>query len=256
MKHVPIDFENYFEPFFGGGALFWHLRAKFSFFRATLADINSRLVTLYTVVKRNPDALLEELSKSIYKVDQKVFYKHRSNYAIDDASDIQIAAWYLYMNKTCFNGLYRVNSKGQFNTPWGHKKPGTIIVDPDLLSVCSRALARAHIECDPFDVSVKTAKKGDFVYFDPPYLPISQTSSFTKYHLSDFTWEDHVRLHDTAAVLKKRGVRVLISNSANPEIVKLYSKSKVKFDIHRVKAARSINSKGDGRGKITELMIT
>ncbi len=247
---VPKEFGTYYEPFVGGGALFFALRPD----QAVLSDANERLIRTYRAVRDEPDRVVHLLhrSKAKHEKDSKTFFtKARAFFNGGGASDADVAAPFIYLNKTCFNGLYRENSLGKFNVPIGaYKDP--VICDEKNLRACSTALQGADVRCGDFAAVVARAEPGDLVYFDPPYLPISATSSFTGYTADGFALRDHRRLRDLALELKARGVHVLISNSAAPAILDLYQAG---FTVTTVQAARSINSKGSGRGKISELVI-
>jgi DNA adenine methylase len=245
LKHVPSRYGRYFEPFIGGGALFFALRPSL----ATLADMNERLIRTYTGVKDDVDRVVELLKT--YPHDEKFFYRMRK-VEIDARPDAEVAAWFIYLNKTGFNGLYRVNRKNRFNVPFGrYENPK--ICDARTLRACSVALAKAVLRVDDFEKVARRARRGDFVYFDPPYAPLSATSSFTSYTSSGFGIDEQTRLRDLARALKKRGVHVLLSNSSAPSVRALYTRG---FDVFEVSATRMVNSKASGRGAITELVIT
>ncbi len=241
---VPETFGTYHEPFVGGGALFYSLRPE----RAVLGDNNPELVNAYCVVRDDVEALIEGLGTHRYEKGHFLAVR-----ALDPGklSPIQRAARFIFLNRTCFNGLYRVNGKGQFNVPFG-RYANPIICDAANLRACSTALQGVDVRREPFESVLERAVAGDFVYFDPPYLPISATSSFTGYTEDGFGLADHRRLRDVAAALKERGVHVLLSNSAAPAIRELYADG---FEVKDVLAARAINSKADGRGAVTELVI-
>jgi DNA adenine methylase len=244
FKHVPAKHGRYFEPFVGGGALFFAMRPR----RAVLADVNERLVRAYRGVRDDVDAVIALLKK--YPHDPDFFEKTRSR-AVDDGTDVEVAAWFVYLNKTGFNGLYRVNKDDRFNVPFGrYENPK--ICDAKTLRACSEALADADLKVGDFEKVANGARRGDFVYFDPPYAPLSSTSSFTSYTSSGFGIDEQQRLRDFALKLKKRGVHVLLSNSSAPSVRELYARD---FDVSEVAATRMVNSKPGGRGAITELVI-
>lgn len=244
-SYFPKRFSNYFEPFLGGGAVFFHLQPR----RAFLMDINPELMNVYQCVRNHVHELAILLEQHRDRHSQDHYYQMR---ACIPTSSIERAARFIYLNKTCFNGLYRENSKGQFNVPMGrYKNPG--ICDPDLLYAASRSLQRANLQLAPFEAILDYAHtRQDFVYFDPPYYPISATSNFTAYNRYAFKKEDHIRLRDTFVELAQRGVKVMLSNSDCEFVRELYAE----FTIHTILAARAINSKAQRRGKITELLIT
>lgn len=243
--YFPKRYSTYYEPFLGGGAIFFHLLPT----RSLLVDINAELVNVYRCVRDHVDGLIERLRVHRDRHCSEYYYHLRSRH---HGSAIERAARLIYLNKTCFNGLYRENSKGQFNVPMGrYKNPG--IFDPELLRAVSYALQRTQIEVAPFDLVLDYAQgPRDFVYFDPPYFPLSATSSFTAYSRHTFKQEDQIHLRDTFVELAQRGVKVMLSNSDCPFIHELYQG----FNIHTIWAARAINSKASRRGKITELLIT
>ncbi|MFO0591105.1 MAG: DNA adenine methylase [Polyangiaceae bacterium] len=247
--HSPSSFRRYHEPFVGGGAMFFHLAQKKHLQRgAVLSDNNERLIRAYKGVR---DAVEEVISLLREYPHEKDFYLKMRERPIDQHSDAEVAAWLVYVNRTGYNGLYRVNQKNRFNVPFGdYANPK--ICDPENLRACSRALKSATISCEPFDLVAERAEKGDFVYFDPPYVPLSATSSFTSYTASGFGHHHQQKLADVARSLKARGVHVLISNSNAPLVRTLYREG---FVMVEVQCARSVNSRADGRGKIVELLM-
>ena len=247
--HAPATFGRYHEPFVGGGALFFHLAQKRTLPRgAVLSDNNERLMRAYQGVRDSVEDVIHLLKS--YPHDKDFYLRMRAR-NIDDRPDAEVAAWLIYVNRTGFNGLYRVNQKNEFNVPFGdYTKPK--ICDPENLRACSRALAKADLRCEPFDLVAERAEPGDFVYFDPPYVPLSATSSFTSYTANGFGLPHQQKLRDVARALKSRGVHVLVSNSSAPLVRELYGEG---FFTVEVKAARSVNSRGDGRGKVVELLM-
>lgn len=242
-QFCPPKFGCYHEPFVGGGAVFFDLLPE----RACLSDANVRLMRTYQGVRGEVEAVIRLLST--YPHDKDFFLDLRER-AIDSAGDAEVAAWMLYLNRTAYNGLYRVNSKNRFNVPFG-RYDNPKICDPANLRACSSALSAAELRTAGFDDVLDRAERGDFVYFDPPYVPLSRSSSFTSYTEQGFDAESQVRLRDVAATLKRRGVYVLLSNSASPTVLDLYKD----FEIHHVKALRAVNSKISGRGHVVELLI-
>ncbi|MGF1493344.1 MAG: DNA adenine methylase [Microcoleaceae cyanobacterium] len=246
--NFPKYFRTYYEPFLGGGAIFFHLRPQYSI----LTDFNPELINVYCCVRDHVDGVISELREhefNHFQYQQSYYYAIRAS---EPTEKVQQAARILYLNKTCFNGLYRENSRGKFNVPMGrYKKPR--ICNPDLLHVASEALQDSQIEAKPFNDILQVADSShDFVYFDPPYHPISATSSFTAYNRYAFREQDQVRLAHVFRELANRGVRVMLSNSNSPLIHQLYQD----FPIHQIKAIRAINSNAQRRGAITELLIT
>lgn len=239
----PKSFKRYFEPFVGGGAVFFHLLPP----RAMLSDLNSELINCYATIRDDVESVIEALRK--HRNDKHYFYDVRT---LDpsELSNAERAARLIFLNKTCFNGLYRVNSKGQFNVPFGkYKSPK--ICDATNLRAVSAALRTVFIAPGPFEIILKHAGKDDFVYLDPPYQPISKTSNFTSYTKTSFRAEDQARLAEMMKTLTRRGCKVMLSNSDNPYIRDLYRD----FKIVTLKATRAINCKGDKRGHVNELLI-
>lgn len=258
FARIPKKFGTYYEPFVGGGALFFALRSSLGMSRRyVLGDMNQNLVITYREIRDRPHDLIRRLRGM--KNTKKFFLAVRaidleSMHEATPGRDSARAARLIYLNKTCFNGLHRVNRAGQFNVPFGGY-PNPKICDEENILACSRALKKVALYNQTFSETVADATEGDFAYFDPPYFPLSLTSNFTAYDLAGFGWSHHVALHDTALALKKRGVHVMISNSASPRILELY-KSSGAFKVDTIHAARSINASANGRGKIPELLIT
>ena len=247
---LPDEFNNYHEPFLGGGALFFKLFRENRIRQAYLSDLNSELIDTYLAIRDHVDEVIDELSR----------YPHETDFYYDlrlkdpDSMDLPLkAARMIYLNKTGFNGLYRVNSKGKFNVPFGRYKNPKYYDKKNLLAV-SEALQGVKIGCKPFETVLDNAKSGDFVYFDPPYAPLTSTAYFTSYQANGFSSNDQKRLSDVSRELGIRGVFVLVSNSNAEIIFQLYSPNN--FITHEVMATRAINSNGDKRGKLIELIIT
>ena len=246
IERVPDTFGTYFEPFLGGGALYFSQRPE----RAVLADVNTRLIRTYRGVRDRVDDVIGLLRQ--YPYDSKFYYDLR-RVDIDSASDAEVAAWFIYLNKTGYNGLYRVNRGNGFNVPFGRYANPTICDEPTLRA-CSAALTTVgQLLVSDFEVAVEGARRGDFVYFDPPYVPLSVTSSFTSYTSDGFGPKNQVRLRDVARRLKEEGVRVLLSNSSAPFVRDLYAEG---FGVEEVAATRMVNSRASARGAVTELVIS
>ena len=252
-RHVPAGFSHYCEPFLGGGALLFHLQPE----RALVNDINAELINVYEVIRDDADGLIAELKK--HRNNEKYYYRIRkwdrtSGYG--KLSPVQRASRIIYLNRTCYNGLFRVNSKGHFNVPFGrYRNPG--IVNEKTLRAVSAYLNKSEIdfECGDFLDLEKKIKRGTFVYVDPPYHPVSKTSSFTSYADHGFAEADQVRLKEFCErLVADKNCYVLISNSYTGFIRKLYSGPG--FEIRKINAVRSINSVGSMRGKIPEALIT
>lgn len=234
---------RYFEPFVGAGALFFSVRPA----NAVLADVNPDLVATYRAVRDSVSALVRLLSS--YPRDPDFYIAMRAS-STKGWSDIKVGARFLYLVRCGFNGLWRVNSKGQHNVPFGDNKGP--VCDESTLRLCSTALRGVSIENLDFEKLLDRAVAGDVAYLDPPYIPLSETSSFTGYALKGFTFDDQVRLRDSAVAAKKRGVHVVLSNSSAPAVRRLYAKH---FTLHPVSVRRAINSKTDARGAVKEVII-
>jgi DNA adenine methylase len=244
----PDQIETYYEPFAGGAAVFFALVARGKFKRARLSDQNEDLIRVYTALRDDAHTVIHELEKLCHaKPTEKVYYEIRASRPTKAAAR---AARMLYLNRTGYNGLYRVNRSGEFNVPYGrYKKPN--ILDPGRLLATAGALQGVELAVEDFEQSCKKAKRGDFVYFDPPYVPVSKTASFAAYHSVAFTLAEHERLAKTFARLTKKGVAALLSNSDTPQTRELFSA----FDTHTVHAKRAINSNGARRGTVPELLV-
>jgi DNA adenine methylase len=246
-KYIPKTFKAYYEPFLGGGSVFFHLLPK----SAILTDINQCLINTYCAVRDDVNSLIEllwEHQENHQQSPQNYYYKIRAEKM---ATPLEKAARFIYLNKTCFNGLYRVNNSGEFNVPLGsYKNPK--ICSTELLISASKQLKNAIIETKPFTHVLDGATAGDFVYFDPPYHPISATSNFTSYSCGGFSEKNQLELRDTFKKLAEKDVKVMLSNSDCPFIKEIYAG----FNIHKIWAGRSINSHTDKRGKISEVLIT
>jgi DNA adenine methylase len=247
-KHLKLEpGAAYHEPFIGGGAVFFHLQPK----RATITDSNERLIRTYKGIKKNVEGVITRLRAYAAKHEKRFYLSMRARDIDATDDDVEIAAWFVYLNRTGYNGLYRVNSNNGFNVPFGDYKNPTIC-DAENLRACSRALKGARIEKRDFGAVLGRAKPGDFVYLDPPYIPLTATSRFTDYTSEGFSDAEQVRLRDIALELKRSGVTVLLSNSSAPRVYDLYEKH---FECVEVDARRSVNCKPNGRGRIPELLI-
>ncbi|NET44079.1 DNA adenine methylase [Okeania sp. SIO2B3] len=244
---------TYYEPFIGGGALLFELQPT----TAVINDKNPELINCYEVVRDSLDDLIVELKKHQEKNSSDYYYDMRNLDRMSEyksLSAVERAARIIYLNKTCYNGLFRVNSQGQFNVPFGrYKKPN--ILDEDVLKAVSKYLNKPQVKLLKMDFAeaVKEAEKGDFIYFDPPYDPVSDTASFTGYDANGFNRNEQERLKQVVDDLTERGCRVMLSNSQTDFIMDLYQDYQDK--IHIVKAARNINSKGLKRGKVNEILV-
>jgi DNA adenine methylase len=243
--YFPGDFKAYYEPFLGGGAIFFHLLPH----HARLTDINPELVNVYRCIRDRVEDVIAQLMIHQRLHSHDHYYQTRST---PGTTDVEKAARLVYLNKTCFNGLYRENSKGEFNVPMGSYKAPKIC-HPELLRAASKELQSAAIAVGSFESVLDYATSSqDFVYFDPPYHPISSTSCFTAYNRYSFNRTDQIRLRDMFVNLAQRGVKVMLSNSDCPFIRELYQD----FNVHTILATRAINSNARKRGKITEVLVT
>lgn len=237
------EIRHYYEPFIGGAAVFFNFQHPRSF----LSDSNAELIELYQTVRDNVAGLIKALKK--HRNDEAYFYKVRAQVA-RQLTPVERAARFIYLNKTCYNGLYRVNSQGQFNVPFGnYQNPN--ICDVAGLQAASLALQTAELSVADFEAAVAQAATGDLVYFDPPYHPLSKTSSFTSYTAARFDDAEQRRLASVYRELDRRGCRVMLSNSDTPLIRELYDG----FRIVEIVARRSINCQAHGRGRIIERLI-
>ena len=249
---LPQGWSRYHEPFLGGGALFFRLQSSDRPPTvARLTDVNPELINVYRCVRDRLGPVIALLEIHQLRHGKDYYYDLRAQHELPP---IERAARFIYLNKTCFNGLYRENRKGHFNVPMGrYKNPG--ICNLELLTAASEVLQRCEIEQQNFTSVLEHARgKRDFVYLDPPYFPISATSNFTSYSRDAFGAIQHEQLRDVCLTLAKRGVKVMLSNSNCEFVRELYDDSI--FQLHEITAARSINSKAKNRGKITELLIT
>lgn len=270
-KSLPKNLKNrtgvtYVEPFIGGGAvMFWILQEYPNIERAIINDINAELVCTYRVVKKNVTSLIEELEKiqSEYlpldaKARKEYYNIKRKTFNSRNISDIETAALFIFLNRTCFNGLYRVNSKGEFNVPHG-KYANPRICDRENLLAGSKVLQKVEILCGDFAQTEKYAGPNTIFYFDPPYKPITETSSFTSYAKDGFNDEEQIRLRDFCTRIARHEAQFVASNSDPKEEDKketFFDEIYKQFTIKRVSAARMINSNPNGRGSISEIMIS
>jgi DNA adenine methylase len=248
IKRLPSKMGNYYESFMGGAALYFEIQESLT--QAFLSDSNLDLAITFKVVKKNPEALIAKLEEHSLKDSVEYYYTVRKQHIQQDPVDI--AARFIYLNKTCYNGLFRVNSKGEFNVPRGQLGKGAYVVQRENILACSEALKKAIIEYHEFD-EIELPKAGDFAYFDPPYHP-AVSNGFTKYTKLDFSEKDQERLRNFALQLSKSGVNVMLSNSDTAFIRSLYSSSV--WNIDTVQAPRMVNCKSNGRGLVNELVIT
>ena len=252
-QYIPESYCQYFEPFIGGGALFFDLEPKIAY----INDVNKILISAYKNIKNHPHEIinkLEDLQKIFYEKNNEerktYFYKIRDAFNNTEYDSFLKTSYIIFLNKTCYNGMYRENSKGKFNVPFGRYKNPKILDEKNILAV-SKLLQNVTITDYSFEKAVENVESGDFIYFDPPYHPLSITSNFTSYSNGGFTKEDQIKLRDVFKDLDKRNCFVMLSNSDTEFIREIYEG----FTQKTVSAARSINCKAAGRGKINELLI-
>ena len=236
---------HYYEPFIGSGAVFFHLQPK----NSILSDRNARLIELYQMIQADVDGVIDALQPHQNELD---YYYHVRGQDPQTLTAVQRAARLIYLNKTCYNGLYRENRRGQFNVPFGRYVNPTIC-DEDRLRAASAALQGVTLKTGDFADVLADAAPNDFVYLDPPYVPLSTTSSFTSYNQHGFGEADQRRLADTIAQLTELGCDVMLSNSSAPLVYELYDNGR--YHLHEISARRNINSKANGRGPVKELLI-
>ncbi len=243
LQRLPEHFGGYFEPFIGGGALFFRLIPG----AALVSDINAELVNVYRTVRDSVDHLIEDLGRHRY--EKNYYYAMRARDP-EQMSGLNRASRMIYLNRTCFNGLYRVNRRGQFNVPFGRYKNPTIC-PADKLRAASRVLQDIEIRCQDYSATVAPARSGDFVYFDPPYQPISRTANFTSYTKGAFDEGEQARLAQTFRDLDGRGVGCMLSNSDTPLVHELYAG----FRIELIDAPRAISRNANGRRSVREVIV-
>jgi DNA adenine methylase len=252
IKYVPDSFSTYYEPFLGGGAVLFELQPK----KAVVNDINEELMNIYEVIKDNVDELIEGLKRHKIKNDKAYFYeireldRNREQYNL--LTPVERASRIIYLNKTCYNGLFRVNKSGEFNAPFGNYKNPNIVNETTLRAVSAYFnKAKIRFTCQDFEDALKWSRKGAFVYLDPPYDPVSETASFTGYDKGGFDRNEQIRLKKTCDKLNKKGIKFLLSNSATDFIMDLYQDYKIEV----IQAKRAINSKADRRGNVDEVLV-
>ena len=253
-QNLPEFFGTYYEPFLGGGALLFHILTDKNGQKCSISDLNSDLVLAYTTIRDRVDSLIASLKnheKNYQKNSESYYYSIRKS---NPRSEIEKTSRLIFLNRTCFNGLYRVNSKGKFNVPLGKYSNPNIVNEENLYAVSNiLQSSRISIKCRDFEAVLRDAKKGDLVYFDPPYQPVSSTANFTSYTNKDFTYDDLTRLAELCLKLDSRGCNVLLSNSDSKEVANIFVKNPWK--ITRIEANRSINSNSKKRTGHFELLI-
>lgn len=253
-QNLPEAFGTYYEPFLGGGALLFHILTDKNGQKCSISDLNSDLVLAYTTIRDRIDALISSLKshEKNYQKDSKSYY-----YSVRESNprnEVEKTSRLIFLNRTCFNGLYRVNSKGKFNVPLGKYTNPNIVNEENIRAVSSILQTnRISIKCRDFESVLRDAKKGDLVYFDPPYQPVSSTANFTSYTTKDFTYDDLTRLAELCLKLDSKECHVLLSNSDSKEVSDIFAKKPWK--ITRIEANRSINSNSKKRTGHFELLI-
>jgi len=245
---APKPYRRYFEPFLGGGALFFRLRPP----AAVLSDRNEALIECYRAVRDEVDDVIHALARHRTRHGRDYYYQVREawNAGMREATGAERAATFVYLNKTCYNGLWRVNSRGAFNVPMGrYERPS--ILDAAALRIAARALHGHDLHARSFEAIVDEAGAGDFVYFDPPYVPAGETADFTSYTPGRFGLREQQRLAEAFRELADRGCAVMLSNSDTPIVRRLYAG----FRIDRVWCARAVNSRADRRGEVAEVIV-
>ncbi|AGY41382.1 adenine-specific DNA methyltransferase [Mesoplasma florum W37] len=253
-KRKPKKFKNYFEPFVGGGAVFLNQAIK----NTTISDLNKELINMYQTIKRTPIKLINQLDEFIIKYNENPegFYLQLRNLDRDpnfikNNSKVFRAARTIFLNKTCFNGIYRVNSQGFFNVPWNKKETAPSVYDKKNIKEISKYLKTVKIKNTSYENILKYIQKGDFIYIDPPYDKI-KNDTFIEYNKNEFGKKEQIKLSEFAREINKKQAYFMISNHNTEFINEIYSD----FKIEVVYAKRSVNSKGSGRGEIEELLIT
>lgn len=270
-KMIPSDGEKkltkYAEPMVGGGALFFSILSKYDFEELYISDVNAELINAYRAVKNDVENLIEKLNEMqmlflpMEENGRKYFYysvrEKFNSTVLTQETATEKAAQFIFLNKTCFNGLFRVNGKGQFNVPMGAYKNPTICDDENLRNI-HESLRNVTIVCGDYTLSKTFIDKDTFVYIDPPYRPISETSGFTAYNSEAFDDNEQIRLAKYIDEINDSGAKIVLSNS-DPKNVNendnFFEDLYKNYKINRVEASRAINSKGDKRGKIHELLI-
>lgn len=249
----PKAIERYTEPFIGGGAVFFHLKHRFPKMKAFLRDNNEELINTYRAVRDYPGDLMRRLDQHLKEFEadrENYYYLIRSKHHLSEDRIVERAARMIFLNKTCYNGLWRVNSRGEFNVPMGSYKKVTLYEEEKLMSA-SRALQGVHVGVKDFRETLEETRQGEFVYIDPPYLPLSATSNFTSYTKDDFGIEEQHELAALFTAAAHRGVRLMLSNSDSEFMRNLYRE----FEIHVVRARRMVNCDGAKRGEVNEIVV-
>jgi len=253
-QHIPKNFDTYFEPFLGGGAVLFHLISKNSQLKCFVSDLNSTLILSYVTIRDKVDELimsLEEHSENYSKNPEEYYYQVRDN---NPKNQIDQVSRLIFLNKTCFNGLYRVNSKGKFNVPIGKYVNPNIVNKGNLQVLCHVLQSKGiSIKCEDFTTALTKVQKDDFVYLDPPYQPVSSTANFTSYTNDNFGYKDQERLFTEFKKLDSKGCKIMLSNSKSQEVIELFSE--YSDNIIEINTNRFINSNSKKRTGHTEILI-
>ena len=245
QKFFPDSYNRYFEPFVGGGAIFFHLNPK----KAIINDLNQELINLYEKIRDHPEELMIKLDKLQPKVDSKGFFLETR--AKVPRNKLDLAVRTIYLNRTCYNGMYRVNSSGEFNVPFGDMGNPKLYEKKNILA-CSKVLQRTTILTGDYKKLIRRIRKNDFVYLDPPYVPLSDTAHFTSYTSEKFGEEQQLELLEFCKKINKKGALFLLSNSDNEYTNELYDG----FNLNKIKAARNVAAKSVSRAPVSELVVT
>jgi DNA adenine methylase len=249
----PKKFGTYFEPFLGGGSVFFYVKQKYNPTRCIISDTNIDLVNTYRHVRDTPKKLIESLAKLKSQNSKEFYYKIREKFNNLEIKGIERSAAFIYLNKTCFNGLYRVNKQNKFNVPFGQLRNPSIF-DEEIIFTASRILNdNVEIRCQDYQAIVSYVKDGDFVYLDPCYDPLKKTS-FANYTPERFSDKDRDNLHMFIEALRRKGGKVVLSNNDVPQVRELYPKSLYRVD--EITAPRFIGSKSNYREEVKELVIS
>ena len=253
-QHIPQNFDTYFEPFLGGGAVLFHLITQNPQLECFVSDLNSTLILSYVTIRDRVDELiisLEKYSENYFKNPEEYYYSIRE---CNPKNQIDKVSRLIFLNKTCFNGLYRVNSKGKFNVPIGKYVNPNIVNKENLLAVSHVLQSKGiSIKCEDFTTSIKAAQKDDFVYLDPPYQPVSSTANFTSYTNDSFSFKDQERLFAEFQKLDSKGCKAMLSNSKSEEVIDLFSE--YSDNIIEINTNRFINSNSKKRTGHTEILV-
>lgn len=250
--YLPFEVNRYFEPFLGGGSMFFYIKQKYNPKYCEISDINKDLIDTFVSVRDQPEELTKQLAYFKKRNSKKFYYETREKFNENKLSGLKRAAAFIYLNKTCFNGIYRVNSKGKFNVPYGRYTNPEIFSKETILSA-SKLLQNVTIKCQSYEKILSQINRGDLVYLDPCYDPLKRTS-FANYTPKRFSLTDRTKLSNFMNSLKKKEAFAILSNNNIKKVEDIYRNNG--FNIHKIQAARSVNSNPLGRGKITELLIT